>query len=61
MTRTREPATDRALTPAERRHLLRRLAFAATPTPRSPNPITSPNAAPRPAAPLVPVPDDAST
>ena len=32
MTRTQEPATGRALTEMERRHLLRRLAFAATPT-----------------------------
>ncbi len=31
MARTQEPETDRVLTDAERRHLLRRLAFAATP------------------------------
>ena len=31
MTRTQQPATDRVLTEVERRHLLRRLAFAATP------------------------------
>ena len=31
MTRTQEPAADGVLTGVERRHLLRRLAFAATP------------------------------
>ena len=45
MTRTQQPATDRVLTDAERRHLLRRLAFAATPALKE----------------VVPVPDDMST
>ena len=36
MTRTQETATDRVPTDAERRHLLRRLAFAATPAPVMP-------------------------
>jgi len=45
MTRTREPAADRALTEVERRYLLRRLAFATTPALEE----------------VVPVPDDMST